>query len=216
VMAHAFVAGGLPSESERDIAVGGISVVPTEVFEGIDYTALGHLHGRATLTDSVRYCGSPIAYSFSEAGHRKGSWMVDLDGHGLAATRFVDAPVPRPLACLEGTLDHLLTESRFAAHEESWVQATLTDAVRPPRAMERLRTRFPQALALRFVPAGGEVEPSRPTTSGKSAHANCLDFVVHVRETPATDEESELLRSALECCPEDPDLVVEQDAVVSG
>ncbi len=89
VLAHAFVVGGLPSESERDIAVGGISVVPLELFDGIDYTALGHLHGRATLTDSVRYSGSPVAYSFSEADHVKGSWLVDLDAGGLADVRFV-------------------------------------------------------------------------------------------------------------------------------
>ena len=105
VLAHAFVVGGLPSESERDIAVGGISVVPLELFDGIDYTALGHLHGRATLTDSVRYSGSPVAYSFSEADHVKGSWLVDLDAGGLADVRFVPAPVTRPLACLEGTID---------------------------------------------------------------------------------------------------------------
>ena len=216
VMAHAFVAGGLPSESERDIAVGGVSVVPLELFDGIDYTALGHLHGRATLADAVRYSGSPLAYSFSEAGHVKGSWLVDLDAHGLGDARFVEAPVARRLACLQGTLEDLLTASRFAAHEDCWVQATLTDAVRPVQAMERLRARFPHALALRFVPAGGAEPPARPATTGKSAHRIALDFVGHVRGTPASSEESELLRHALECCSEDPDLVVGRDAVVSG
>ena len=170
VMAHAFVAGGLPSESERDIAVGGISVVPLELFDGIDYTALGHLHGRATLTDSVRYSGSPVAYSFSEAGHVKGSWLVDLDADGLADVRFVAAPVARPLACLEGTIDDLLTERRLRACTRTrWVQATLTDRHRPVRAMERLRTRFPHALALRFAPVGGVEAPARarPPRAGR-------------------------------------------------
>jgi exonuclease SbcD len=216
VLAHAFVAGGAPSESERDIAVGGISLVPTELFDGIDYTALGHLHGRATLTESVRYSGSPVAYSFSEAAHLKGSWLVELDAGGLAATRFVEAPVPRPLACLDGTIEDLLTESRFEVHKDSWVQATLTDPARPVRAMERLRTRFPHALALRFAPPGGEATPARQATSGRSAHAIALDFVTHVRGTPATADESELLRTAFECCSEDPDLVTDLDAVVSG
>ena len=78
VLAHAFVAGAEPSDSERDISVGGVSIVPTSVFDGIDYAALGHLHGRHTLTDSIRYSGSPLAYSFSEATHRKGSWLVEL------------------------------------------------------------------------------------------------------------------------------------------
>src|SRR6478735_764369 len=69
VLAHAFVAGGVASESERDISVGGISVVPTSLFDGISYTALGHLHGRAALGETLRYSGSPLAYSFSEVSH---------------------------------------------------------------------------------------------------------------------------------------------------
>jgi exonuclease SbcD len=216
VLAHAFVAGGLPSESERDIAVGGISVVPLELFDGIDYTALGHLHGRATLSDSVRYSGSPVAYSFSEAGHVKGSWLVDLDARGLAGTRFVEAPVARPLAVLKGSLEELLLDARHEVHVASWVQATLTDDTRPVRAMERLRARFPHALSLRFDPAGGERPRDRPATFGKSAHEVSLDFVRHVRGAPATPEESDLLGTALECCSEDPDLVAGLDAVVSG
>jgi exonuclease SbcD len=217
VLAHAFVAGGLPSESERDISVGGVSVVPLELFDGIDYTALGHLHGRATLSETVRYSGSPIAYSFSEADHVKGSWLVDLGADGLEAATFVTAPVPRPLARLEGTIDELLTHERFAPHEQSWVQATLTDDTRPLQAMERLRVRFPHALALQFTPRGGETQPARLTTTGRSAHDVALDFVVHVRGgAAATEAESDLLREALECCSEDPDLVAARDAVVSG
>jgi DNA repair protein SbcD/Mre11 len=217
VLAHAFVAGGLPSESERDISVGGISVVPLELFEGIDYAALGHLHGRATLSETVRYSGSPIAYSFSEADHVKGSWIVDLGAAGFAGARFVPAPVHRPLARIEGTIEELLTSARFAVHEDAWVQATLTDDVRPLQAMERLRVRFPHALALRFTPAGGVQEPARVTTAGRSAHDVTLDFVTHVRGgAAATEAESDLLREALDCCSEDPDLIVARDAVVSG
>ncbi len=216
VLAHAFVAGGVPSESERDIAVGGISVVPHGVFAGIDYTALGHLHGRSVLTDSVRYSGSPLAYSFSEASHRKGSWLVDLGADGSIEAKFVDAPVPRPLACLEGTLDALLTEDRFSGHEQSWVQATLTDATRPTGAMDRVRSRFPHALSLRFAPVGGQAAPHRASTQGRSAHEVSLDFVSHVRGAPASPAEADLLRTALECCSEDPDLVSALDSVVSG
>ena len=80
VMAHAFVTGGVTSESERDISVGGVSAVPPEVFAGVDYTALGHLHGRQEVAPGVRYSGSPVAMSFSEWTHRKGSLLVDLSG----------------------------------------------------------------------------------------------------------------------------------------
>jgi DNA repair protein SbcD/Mre11 len=217
VMAHAFVAGGVASESERDISVGGISVVPLELFDGISYTALGHLHGRATLSETVRYSGSPIAYSFSEADHLKGSWLVDLGASGFAGATFVAAPVQRPLARLVGTLDELLTDDRFGGHEQSWVQATLTDDTRPLQAMERLRSRFPHALALRFAPASGEAAHDRVPTTGRSAHEVTLDFVSHVRGgAAATAAESDLLREALECCSEDPDLLPARDAVVSG
>jgi len=216
VVAHAFVAGGVASESERDIAVGGVSVVPVDLFAGIDYTALGHLHGRATLAESVRYSGSPVAYSFSEAGHVKGSWLVDLGADGLGEARFVEAPVHRRLACLEGTVDELLGDTALAHAEDCWVQATLTDAVRPANAMDRLRARFPHTITLRFAPPGAGPAPVRPSAIGRAPHDVALDFVRHVRGEPASAAESELLRTALECCSDDPDLVPGRDSVVSG
>jgi exonuclease SbcD len=216
VVAHAFVAGGLASDSERDIAVGGVSVVPVDLFADIDYTALGHLHGRATLAESVRYSGSPVAYSFSEAGHVKGSWLVDLGADGLGDARFVEAPVHRRLACLEGTVDDLLGDAALAHAEDCWVQATLTDAVRPANAMDRLRVRFPHTITLRFAPPGAGPAPVRPSAIGRAPHDVALDFVRHVRGEPASAAESELLRTALECCSDDPDLVPGRDSVVSG
>src|SRR3954451_20090090 len=78
VAAHAFVVGGLASDSERDISVGGIGAVPATLFDSVDYVALGHLHGRQRLAEGVRYSGSPLAYSFSEHAHGKGSWLVEL------------------------------------------------------------------------------------------------------------------------------------------
>lgn len=209
VLAHAFVAGAQPSDSERDISVGGISLVPTTVFEGIDYAALGHLHGRHTLTDAIRYSGSPLAYSFSEATHRKGSWLVDLDADGLTSAEFVDAPVPRPLARLRGELDTLLTDPALAHHEGAWVQATLTDTVRPEQPMERLRSRFPHALLLSFEPAGGaRPTPVHTPEPGRSDHQIALDFVEAMRGRPADADESALLQLASEACCGDRDLDV--------
>jgi exonuclease SbcD len=204
VLAHAFVAGGLPSDSERDISVGGISVVPLEVFDGVDYVALGHLHGRQTLSASVRYSGSPLAYSFSEARHTKGSWLVDLGRDGVHA-EFVEAPVPRPLATLAGTLEELLADPTYAVHEASWLHATLTDAVRPRDAMDRLRARFPHALALSYAPAGAGDAVVRRRLAGRSDHEIALDFVAEVRGAPATPAEQRLLRDAIEACCGDPD-----------
>ena len=207
VLAHAFVAGARPSESERDISVGGVSRVPVSLFDGLDYAALGHLHGQQTLTEAVRYSGSPLAYSFSEAGHTKGTWLVDLGATGLADARFVPAPVPRRLARLRGRLEELMADRALAEAEQAWVHATLTDDHRPAQAMARLRRRFPHTLVLAFEPTGALPDPTpRAATSGRTDHQITLDFVAALRGAPATPAESDLLALACEGCCEDRDL----------
>src|SRR5829696_4012023 len=131
VLAHAFVGGGMPSDSERDICVGGVDLVPSAVFAGVDYVALGHLHRPQTLSPRLRYSGSPLAYSFGEAGQQKQAWLVDLDAHGLADVRPVPLPTPRELTVLTGTLAELLDDPAHAPVEEHFVSARLTDAIRP-------------------------------------------------------------------------------------
>jgi DNA repair protein SbcD/Mre11 len=202
-VAHAFVTGGTTSESERDISVGGVSQVSAGVFDGVDYTALGHLHGRQRIRDHVRYSGSPLAYSFSESGHRKGSWLVDLDASGLAGAEFVEAPVPRPVATVRGRIDDILGDSRHTHLEDAWLKVTLTDPVRPSEAMVRLRTRFPHALVLAFEPdPGGDGEGASwsERVTGRDDTQIAAGFVADVRGAPADESEQGLLRQAFDCC----------------
>jgi exonuclease SbcD len=208
VMAHAFVAGdpeaaaSMASDSERDISVGGVQIAPTGLFSRVDYAALGHLHGRQTLSDSIRYSGSPLAYSFSEARHTKGSWLVELGAHGVERSDFVPAPVPRRLAGVRGRLDDLLTDARHADVEDAWLQVTLTDPQRPPHAMDRLRTRFPHVLILSFEPEGAPRArgPVMPHVDGRSDLDVALGFVAEVRALEATTEETLLLQLACDSC----------------
>jgi exonuclease SbcD len=230
VMAHAFVAGSpdaapaMASASERDISVGGIQVAPTNLFVGVDYAALGHLHGPRALTETVRYSGSPLAYSFSETGHTKGSWLVDLGADGVSSVELVPAPVPRPLRTLRGRIDDLLADPALRDAESCWLQVTLTDARRPLQAMERLRARFPHTLVLTFDPEGAA--PSRgpvpPRVDGRSDLDVALGFVAEVRDLEATTEEELLLKLACDACRINddrdadfqvrPDQVAEEDA----
>jgi exonuclease SbcD len=208
VLAHAFVAGSpdaapaMACESERDISVGGIQIAPARLFSEVDYAALGHLHGRQTLTETIRYSGSPLAYSFSESGHIKGSWLVDLGADGLQSAQFLAAPVPRRLATLRGRLDDLLHDPRHADVEDAWLQVTLTDARRPLHAMDRLRARFPHTLMIAFQPEGNTLRrgPVMPRVDGRSDLDVALGFVAEVRELEATTEEELLLQLACDSC----------------
>jgi len=201
VMAHAFVTGGATSESERDISVGGVSAVRPDVFAAADYVALGHLHGAQRLSERVHYSGSPVAMSFSEHRHTKGSWLVELDGRGVSTT-FAEAPVERPLRLLRGRLDDLLGDPGLRAAETAYCQVTLTDAVRPLGAMDRVKRRFPHTLALQFEPEGAAVPMSTYAARLGTRHDDfdvCCDFLAHVRggHEASLDEQS-LLRTALD------------------
>ncbi|MEU3661191.1 exonuclease SbcCD subunit D [Streptomyces sp. NPDC032940] len=201
VLAHAFVTGGEPSDSERDITVGGVAAVPAGVFDGVDYVALGHLHGCQTITERVRYSGSPLPYSFSEAAHRKSMWLVDLDAAGSVTAERVDCPVPRPLARLRGTLEGLLADPELTRHEDAWVEATLTDPVRPADPMARLSERFPHTLSLVFDPDRAPDDPAvsyARRLAGRSDRQIAEDFVAHVRGVGPDGSEQSVLRDAFD------------------
>lgn len=146
VLAHAFVVGGTATGSERSIAVGGVETVPAALFDGIDYVALGHLHSPQALSDSVRYSGSLLPYSFAERSHRKAAWLVDVGPAGVERVERKAIPTVRGLSRLTGTVADLLTDPVFACDEPNYVSAILTDPVRPVDAMRRLRSRFPFAV----------------------------------------------------------------------
>lgn len=200
VLAHGWVTGGAPCESERDISVGGVGAVPAALFDGFDYAALGHLHGPQVLGERLRYSGSPLAYSFSEAEQVKGSWLLELGGTGLDRVDFVPAPTGRALRRLRGTLADLLTDPAHAVAEQAFVSATLTDPVRPQAAGERLRARFPHLLVLEWDPPAGAADGRdyRERVRGRSDMEVALAFVSHVRGAPATAGEQALLGTAFE------------------
>jgi exonuclease SbcD len=200
VMAHGWVTGGAASESERDITVGGVGQVPAELFDGFSYVALGHLHGQQTVAGHLRYSGSPLPYSFSEASHRKGSWLVELDDKGAARVEQVPAPTHRRLSALRGRLADLTGSAAYAGYEDDFLAVTLTDPSRPEGAMDALRARFPHVLVLAFEPEGAMPDHGgyRARVAGRDDGAIAAEFVRHVSGVPATPAERELLADAFE------------------
>ncbi|MEU7082155.1 exonuclease SbcCD subunit D [[Kitasatospora] papulosa] len=199
VLAHAFVTGADTSDSERDITAGGVPSVSASVFTGVDYVALGHLHRCQQISERIRYSGSPLAYSFSEAGHPKAAWLIDLDPGTDLTARKILCPVPRRLHQLTGTLNDLLTQPEHTDYEDCWLHITLTDTDRPHMAMERLRERFPHALKLSFShQRDTETQSYRSRVNGRSDHEITLGFLDHVTGVPATVPEQNLLQEGLE------------------
>lgn len=202
VLAHTFASGGITSDSERDLSIGGLGAVPLDLFEDFAYTALGHLHGRQELAPNVRYSGSPLAYSFSEAKHRKGAWMVDIDAGGSIEVEEVVWEPTKSLAVLRGKLGDLLDMKEYGWAEAAYCQITLTDAQRPAQAMEQLRTRFPDTLVLAFDPEGAGVKEKASYSSRLAAAEDdlgvCCGFLEHVRDRGPEAAEEAALHNALE------------------
>ena len=203
-VAHCFAAGVDSTPGvEREIRQGGLDVVPLSAFDGPDYVALGHIHGRQQVSDRVRYAGAPLHYSFGEAGKPRGSWLVDLDADGLAAVSWLDLPVPRPLATLRAPLDELLTAERFAGHDEHWVRAEYTDATPQPDPMRRLQERFPWCATVVHLPEntrGDDAVGYAQRVRAARDDGEVIDaFLAHVREGEAASEaERALIREVLD------------------
>jgi exonuclease SbcD len=203
VLAHAFVVGGAASESERDIRVGGVDHAPAAVFDGVDYVALGHLHGAQRVGDPdgptvLRYSGSPLAYSFSEARQAKSTALVDLGGVGAPEVRLVPAPVPRRLTDLTGPLEDLLGPAGDA-HVDDWVRVTVTDDHRPTDLYRRVRGRFPHALVVQHQPPARVGAPrAAEVTAARDPLEVAAEFVEHVSGRRPSDAEAAVLRRAYE------------------
>ena len=202
LVAHTFITGGNPSESERELTVGQVDQVRMDAFDGFDYVALGHLHqGQAFDGGRVAYSGTPLPYSFSEQHHTKAVRLVDLAPDGSLSVRVVPLGVGRSLRTISGELEHLLADPSLTDAEGAWVSATLTDRQLPLQAMARLQQRFPYAVELRHEPATPVDASTVRRTSSQVRSAQPLDltlaFLEEQRGLPADDAERQLVADAI-------------------
>lgn len=151
LVTHQFVAGAMRCDSE-ELSVGGSDSVSAAVFEDFDYVALGHLHGPQNVCgERIRYCGSPLKYSFSETKHCKSVTVVELREKGNLAVRTVPLEPLRDLVELRGTYLEL-TARRFYQEldRSSYFHVTLTDEQDVPDAIGKLRVIYPNLLQLDY------------------------------------------------------------------
>lgn len=151
LVTHQFVTGAVPSESE-EISVGGADNVDVSVFDPFDYVALGHIHGPQHVgRESVRYCGTPLKYSFSEAAHHKSATIVELEEKGNVAVRTAELIPLRDLRELRGTYEELASKKSYEGTAvEDYIHITLTDEEDVLDAVSKLRVIYPNLMKLDY------------------------------------------------------------------
>lgn len=219
VMAHAFVAGGAASESERDISVGGVEVVPASLFTlggagasataGLSYVALGHLHSPQRVAGApepgtsgmselppMRYSGSPIAFSFSET-RPKSSVLLTFEGEVLVEEELIPAPVWRPIVTIEAPLTEVLSP---AHHDDrsKFARILVTDPARPADLTTRVRAAFPHALEIRHVVDPAATRHSTADTRRLDALSVLRQFMTESGHRVLTEEEDHVMVTAWE------------------
>ena len=146
-VAHAFIAGGSSSESERPLSVGGSDSVSPACFAPFSYTALGHLHApQQAGAANIRYAGSLMKYSFSEAGQRKGATIVDLAADGSVTIEEAALTAPHDLQVVRGTLQEILEDRECFPKSEDYIAVELMDKGPVLDAHGKLSRIYPNVL----------------------------------------------------------------------
>lgn len=151
LVAHQFVTGAFRCESE-DVQVGGLDNIDAAVFTPFDYTALGHIHSPQNVgTDRVRYCGTPLKYSFSEVDQEKSITAVELEKKGTVRTSLLPLKPLRDMRKLRGTYLELTDRSFYRdMNREDYIQVTLTDEDDVPDGLQKLRVIYPNIMQLLY------------------------------------------------------------------
>ena len=152
LVCHQFIAGGERCESES-FSVGGSDSIDPSVFAPFDYVALGHLHGPQTLANGrIRYCGTPLKYSFSERNHRKSVTVAELGAKGNPAEiRTIPLTPLRDLREIRGSYDELTNRANYeGTPREDYLHVILTDEEDVADALERLRVIYPNIMKLDY------------------------------------------------------------------
>ena len=189
-VSHAYVAGAAVSDSERQLTIGGTGTVDASLFDKFSYTALGHLHRPQTVGSrpTVRYSGTPLAYSFSE-DHAKSIEIIDMAADGTCVVEPVAIPVGRPVLTVTGLIDELLRAEPSPEAKRSLVRAIITDPGVVLDAKQRLSALYPNVMR-----GDGETPLDRNTVT--PSEAATLFWIDSTGDEPSA-EQLEVLHAAI-------------------
>jgi len=150
LLTHQFVTGAATCESE-EISVGGSDNVDASVFDGFDYVALGHIHGPQNIgSNRIRYCGTPLKYSFSEESHHKSVTVVHLGPKGELELTLRPLLPRQDLRSIRGSFAEVTGSGFCSASAQDYLHVILTDEEDVPEAMGKLRMLYPNIMKLSY------------------------------------------------------------------
>lgn len=202
LVTHQFVTGAELSESE-DIIVGGTDNVSGEVFDGFDYVALGHIHREQTVgKDNIRYCGTPLKYSFSEAKNIKSVTILDFNDKGNMEYSKIPLTPFRDMREIRGTYYELTLKSSYeSTNTEDYLHITLTDEEDIPDAIGKLRSIYPNIMKLDYdnlrTRGSGTVDAIENIES-KSPFELFADLFKQQNNQDMSEEQEEIMRNLID------------------
>ena len=202
LITHQFVTGAELSESE-DIIVGGTDNVSGEVFDGFDYVALGHIHREQTVgKDNIRYCGTPLKYSFSEAKHIKSVTILDFrDKENIEYSKIPLTPL-RDMREIRGTYDELTLKNNYEnTNVDDYLHITLTDEEDIPDAIGKLRSIYPNIMKLDYDnlrTRGSGIVDAIENIESKSPFELFADLFKQQNNQDMSEEQEEIMRNLID------------------
>lgn len=203
LVTHQFVTGAQRSESE-EISVGGTDNVDAAVFDAFDYVALGHIHGPQHVgREAVRYCGTPLKYSFSEVRHQKSVTVVELAEKGNLKIRTIPLTPLRDMREIRGTYMELTARSFYDSFpKDDYLHITLTDEEDKLNALDNLRTIYPNLLHLDYdnkrTRSGGVPLESVDGLQRRSPLELFAEFYEQQNGQPMSEEQEHCIQSLIE------------------
>jgi len=151
LIAHQFVTGASRTESE-EISVGGLDNVDASVFEDFDYVALGHIHRPQKIgTERIRYCGTPLKYSFSEVNDTKSVSIIEINSKEDFNLRTIPLIPKRDMRKIRGTYEELITKTSYEnTNTDDYIHVTLTDEFNVADAIQKLRVIYKNIMKLEY------------------------------------------------------------------
>ena len=201
VLSHCFIDGGEASDSERPLSVGGADKVPYELFADFHYTALGHLHGpQYKGKESIRYSGSILKYSFSEASHNKSVTVVDMNASGECTIDKIPLKPLHDMRIIEGCLDDIIARAKDDPAPNDYVLIRLLDKHALYEPMAKLREVYPNILQLEKpnLSQGGERQLLKRENLKKGELPMFLDFYQQMTGDDLDEESTKRVANLLD------------------